>query len=42
MDTAVMTPSVPSDPMKSCFRSQPVLSLRRVLRQFRTVPSAST
>lgn len=37
-----MTPKVPSDPMKSCLRSYPVLSFRRVDKQSNTCPSANT
>ena len=39
---AVMMPSVPSAPTKSCFRSYPVLSLRRPRRPFQMRPSGST
>ena len=40
--TAVMTPSVPSDPHSSAPKSYPVLSLSMPERCERTVPSAST
>lgn len=42
MDTAVITPKVPSDPMNSCLRSYPVLSFRSVDKQSSTCPLAST
>lgn len=41
-ESFVMMPSVPSEPMKSCFKSYPVLSLRRTLRLSKIVPSANT
>ena len=42
MATEVMIPNVPSEPIKSCFKSRPVLSLRKVWRQSNTCPSAMT
>jgi hypothetical protein len=42
IETPVMIPRDPSDPMNSCFKSYPVLSLRKVDRFSRIVPSGST
>lgn len=42
METAVMTPKVPSEPMNSCLRSYPVLSFRSADKQSSTWPSANT
>ena len=42
IDTAVTTPSVPSEPMKRFFKSYPVLSLGNVDKQSIIVPSAKT
>lgn len=41
-ETADTTPRVPSEPMNSCLRSYPVLSLRSDDRQSRTSPFANT
>lgn len=40
--TLVTTPSVPSEPMKRCFKWYPVLSFLRVFRESMIVPSAFT
>ena len=42
IDTPVMMPSEPSEPMNSCFRSMPVLSLRSVWSSGRISPFGST
>ena len=42
MDTPVTMPRVPSDPMNICFKSYPVLSLRRLDKQSIIRPSAKT
>ena len=39
---AVITPSVPSPPINSCFRSYPVLSFRRRFKPFQISPLGST
>ena len=42
IDTPVTTPKVPSDPMNSCFKSYPVLSLRSDDIRSSTFPFGST
>lgn len=42
IDTPVITPMVPSEPINSCFKSNPVLSFRKVDMLLSTVPFANT